>query len=82
MTRAEIVRPRGQSERLDEPLSHTFMVGNRRVTLTFDLNPAKALQATWAPNIPRRLSKRELAQYKAGRRVLLGYLADMTGAPS
>jgi hypothetical protein len=79
MTSAEIVGLRGRAQGYDRPLSYTFMVGNRRVTLTFDLNRAKPLQATWAPNFPRRLLKRELTQYKAGRRVLIGYIADMIG---
>jgi hypothetical protein len=79
MTSFSITKARGPAEGYDGPLSHTFTVGRRRVTLTFDLNAAHQSSSTWMPSFPRKLSKREWKQYRAGREVLMGYIADMTG---
>ncbi len=56
------------------------MVGRSWVTLTFDRDRAHQLSSAWGPpGFPRKLSKRELKQYRAGREVLMGYIADMIG---
>jgi hypothetical protein len=78
MTSFSITKARDAAEGYDGPISHTFMVGHRRVTMTFDLNRAQQLSSTWTPSFPRKLSKHEWKQYRAGREVLMGYIADMT----
>src|SRR5262249_26962814 len=75
----DYITPRGQAQGYDGPLSHTFMVGHRRCTLTFDLDRVPPLTSTWTPALPRRLSKRQWSQYQAGRLVLAGYVADTVG---
>ena len=51
-------------------LVRTWRVGKRRVTVTVPQVPAgQVLHAAfeWDPNMPRRLSRREWKQYRAGR---------------
>ena len=51
-------------------LVRTWRVGRRRVTLTVP-QPRSGQVATaaieWAPDLPRKLSRREWAQYRTGR---------------
>ena len=79
MTPADYIRSRGTAEGYDGPLVHSFMVGHRRVTMAFDIGRAQPLSSTWMPRLPRRLSKNEWRQYRAGRRVLIGYIAVAFG---
>ncbi len=51
-------------------LARTWRVGKRRVTVTVPrIRTGQVLHPTieWHPNLPRRLSRREWKQYRAGR---------------
>ena len=51
-------------------LVRSWRVGKRRVTLTMpQVRSGQVLYAAfeWSPNMPRRLSRREWKQYRAGR---------------
>ena len=51
-------------------LVRTFRVGRRKVTLTVpQVRSGQVLHAAteWHPDVPRRLSRREMAQYRRGR---------------
>ncbi len=51
-------------------LTRTWRVGKRRVTVTMpQIRTGQVLQPAieWSPNLPRRLSRREWREYRAGR---------------
>ncbi len=51
-------------------LVRTWRVGKRKVTVTLpQMRSGQVLHATieWCPDMPRRLSRRELKQYRTGR---------------
>ncbi len=51
-------------------LVRTWRVGKRRVTVTMpQIRTGQVLHPAieWSPNLPRRLSRREWKQYRAGR---------------
>ena len=51
-------------------MTRTFRVGKRTVTCTMpQVQPGQVVCATieWHPDMPRRLSRREWKQYRAGR---------------
>lgn len=63
-------------------LTRTFRVGKRTVTLTFPrpkAGDALCLACEWSPDPPRRLSKAELRQYRAGRNAAVAELARELG---
>ena len=55
----------------DRVVRSTWRVGRRTVTLTQDVaiipGAIGTLRTEWEPDPPRRLSKRELREYRAGR---------------
>jgi hypothetical protein len=67
-----------------EPLLRTtFRVGRRyRCTLTIphiERGEALAMQTEWSPGIPKRLSKREIQDYRRGRDAALAEVARLIG---
>lgn len=64
-------------------ISRTFAVGWRyRCTLTVPTSRAGAVAyivAEWEPNLPKRLSGSELANYRRGRDAVLAEAARMLG---
>ena len=63
-------------------LTRSFRVGHRTVTVTMPaprLGKVRYMTIEWAPDPPRRLSKRELHQYRAGRNAAVAELAKLTG---
>ena len=66
-------------------IRRTFAVGRRRCTITIDPGmtapgSAGVLVARWSPDVPRRrLTKVELAQYRAGRDAVLAEAAHALG---
>ena len=67
-------------------LSTTFRVGRRyRCSIVLPLAGVKAgllqIETSWQPDIPRRLSKAELRDYRRGRDALLAEAAKHIGGP-
>ncbi|MCW5750874.1 MAG: hypothetical protein KIT81_06985 [Alphaproteobacteria bacterium] len=63
-------------------LVRSFKVGRRIVTMTIPQIPARGLvcmSCEWAPDAPRRLSKRELREYRQGRDAVLAEISEMIG---
>jgi len=63
-------------------LVRSFKVGRRSVTLSVPRPKAGApvaLAAEWSPDLPRRLSKREWREYRAGRDALVADIAKAIG---
>ena len=63
-------------------LTRSFPVGHRIVTMTMPtLRRGKLRYMTieWAPDMPRRLSKREWRQYRGGRNAAVAELAKGAG---
>jgi hypothetical protein len=66
-------------------LEVTFHVGHRfRCTMTMDVNSrlsgaVSTLNAQWEPDMPRRLSKTELADYRRGRDTFYARVANIIG---
>jgi hypothetical protein len=70
----------------DAVLTNTFKVGRFKCTMTidcgvFDRNQGAPFQAhvtaEWAPSMPRKLNKRALNEYRAGRDILYGMAANV-----
>lgn len=66
----------------DRTLSRTFSVGRRyRCTLTVPVQPGIATATgEWEPDVPVSLTDAELADYRAGRALLMRELAQVLGA--
>lgn len=62
----------------DGPPKHRCRVGKYSVELTYD-RWGQRIATNWQPSFPKRLTKRELNQYKDGRNVLMQHVADLTG---
>ncbi len=63
-------------------MTRTWRVGKRRVTMTAPkLRSGQVAMATieWHPNMPRRLSRRALKQYRAGRNAAFADLCGQIG---
>ena len=63
-------------------LVRSFRVGRRVVTITMPPTKRGEVRSTvieWEPDVPPRLSKRELRQYRAGRNAALRELAEVIG---
>ena len=63
-------------------LVRTWRVGNRRVTMTAPrLRNGQVAMATieWLPTMPRKLSRREWKQYRAGRDAAFAELCSDLG---
>ena len=63
-------------------MMHTWRVGRRKVTLTApQIRSAQVVTATieWHPDMPRRLSRRALKQYRVGRDAAFADLCSETG---
>ena len=63
-------------------LVKTWRVGRRRVTCTVpQVRSGQVLHAAfeWTPDMPRRLSRRELKQYRTGRDAAFAYLCGDLG---
>ncbi len=63
-------------------MTRTWRVGKRRVTLTVpQIRSGKVSTAAieWHPDVPRRLSRRELRQYRAGRDAAFADLCSELG---
>lgn len=45
----------------------TWAVGDYRCTMSWDGDEGGLITSSWDPRVPRGLSKREQAQYRAGR---------------
>ncbi len=63
-------------------LIRTFRVGKRKVTLSVpQIRSGQVLYATieWHPDMPRRLSRREWKQYRAGRDAAFADLCSELG---
>lgn len=63
-------------------LTRTFKVGRRTCTLTFPrpkAGDALCLACEWSPGPPRRLSKAEWREYRAGRNAAVAELARELG---
>ena len=61
-----------------------WAVGRRTVRIVQDVSTALgvgALRCEWRPDTPRRLSKREWREYRAGRDAHHQRVADIIGAP-
>lgn len=66
-------------------LVRTFRVGKRTCTITMQRPVRGAVShmvVEWSPAVPRRLSKRELRQYRAGRDALVAEAAAALGGPA
>jgi hypothetical protein len=50
-------------------MAGAFKVG--RFTCELALRPDRQLEAKWTPDVPRKLSKKEWQQYRAGRDAFL-----------
>lgn len=61
----------------------SFAVGKHyECTITYDLNKADQraqFQANWEPDVPKRLSKKELEDYREGRDMIHQTVANMLG---
>jgi hypothetical protein len=64
-------------------LQSTFRVGKRRCTLTYDQAPergtAMVVRAEWSPTVPKRLTKKEIRQYRAARAAVVAEIVRLTG---
>lgn len=63
-------------------LVRTFSVGKRRVTLTIPkplTGAAVAMVCEWEPTQPRKLSRREWREYRAGRNAAVAELSRQLG---
>jgi len=58
-------------------ISNTFKVG--AFTCEMTISALGHITAEWAPQIPDRLTRKERAQYRAGRNVLVAEFAKATG---
>ena len=67
----------------DRVVRSTWTVGRRTVTVVQDVSIIPGaigqLRAEWEPDPPRRLSKQEWRQYRAGRDRHWQRIADITG---
>lgn len=67
-------------------LIRSFKVGKRTCTLIVPSPPAAGdaacLVAEWSPTVPRRLSKKEMRQYRKGRDEAIMEVTRQTGAPT
>lgn len=59
--------------------TNTFRVGKRKCTMSF--SQESGLHAVWQPNLPGRgeLSKKEMAEYRAGRDALIAEVGKALG---
>ncbi|MBI4183709.1 MAG: hypothetical protein HY521_06905 [Proteobacteria bacterium] len=65
-------------------LTRHFSVGERTVTLTMPrpkVGGLVCMAVEWSPTVPRRLSRRELRQYRAGRDAALAEVGRVLGGP-
>ncbi len=65
-------------------LVRTWRVGKRKVTVTVpQIRTGQVLHAAfeWSPNMPRRLSRRDLRQYRKGRDSAFNELCRELGIP-
>lgn len=65
-------------------LRSSWRVGKRAVTLTQDINMSRGpgvghLRCEWTPDLPRKLSRAELRQYRAGRDAHYQRVANIIG---
>ena len=63
-------------------MTRTWRVGKRRVTVTVpQVRTGQVLHPAfeWSPNMPRRLSRREWKQYRAGRDAAFAELFEQLG---
>jgi hypothetical protein len=64
-------------------LQSTFRVGKRKCTITYDQAPergaAMVVRAEWSPTVPKRLTKKEIRQYRAARDDMVAEIARLTG---
>ena len=63
-------------------LTRSFPVGHRIVTVTMPAprrGKVRYMMIEWTPDPPRRLSKREWRQYRAGRNAAVAELAKWAG---
>jgi hypothetical protein len=61
-------------------LVRSFPIGKRTVTISLPRpDSGLSLAAEWSPEPPRKLSKKEWRQYRAGRQTLLEEYAALTG---
>jgi hypothetical protein len=58
-------------------ISNTFKVGP--ITCEMTISALGQLTAEWSPHMPDRLTRKERAQYRAGRDALLAEFAKLTG---
>jgi hypothetical protein len=68
----------------DRVVRSTWRVGRRTVTITQDVSIVPGavgqLRAEWSPDPPRRFTKRELREYRAGRDGHGQRIANIIGA--
>jgi hypothetical protein len=68
---------------VDGVVRSTWRVGSRTVTLTQDVSiipgAVGTLRCEWEPDMPRKLSKHEWREYRAGRDAHHQRLANITG---
>jgi hypothetical protein len=65
-------------------LRNSWRVGKRTVTITQDVTMTRTpgvgwLRCEWSPNVPRKLRKAEMRQYKAGMAVHYQQVANLVG---
>ena len=63
-------------------LVRSFKVGSYRCTLTFpqfERGAVKCFVAEWSPSVPRRLSAKQMRQYRQGRDRAIAELVAMIG---
>ena len=63
-------------------LTRSWKVGKRTVTMTVPpvvRGQARCMAMEWSPSMPRRLTKRELREYRIGRDAAVVELAEQTG---
>jgi hypothetical protein len=62
----------------NQTISTRFRVGCRFTCIMSMGCDGGALKCEWEPKIPARLSKRELADYRAGRNMMIAEFARLT----
>jgi hypothetical protein len=72
----QLTRESTTKERKEE-MKTTFQVGSYTCEMTF--HPLGDVAAVWSPDVPRKLSKKEWAQYRGGRDAFMMKIAAAEG---
>lgn len=61
----------------EQEIKSTFKVGKFMCTLT--VTQSGSMDCEWFPNAPKKLSEKELAEYRRGRDMVIGELSKLIG---